>query len=68
MVSEPPAAGVPPGGEEAPRWPAEPLSRLGLEPAEAAHEEFDYRILRQVAPCPERFPRRNGVPAKKPLF
>ena len=68
VVSEPPAAGVSPGGEEPLRWPAEPLSRLGLEPAEAAHEEFDYRILRQVAPCPERFPRRNGVPAKKPLF
>jgi hypothetical protein len=29
---------------------------------------FEYQALRQVAPCPERFPRRNGVPAKKPLF
>ena len=29
---------------------------------------FEYRMLRQVEACPERFPRRNGVPAKKPLF
>ena len=26
------------------------------------------RSLRQTQPCPERFPRRNGVPAKRPLF
>jgi hypothetical protein len=32
------------------------------------HEGFEYRLLRQVEACPERFPRRNGVPAKKPLF
>ena len=32
------------------------------------HEGFEYRTLRQAEPCPERFPRRNGVPAKKPLF
>ena len=50
------------------RWPAEPLRQLGLEPAEVIREGFEYRTLRQREPCPDRFPRRNGVPAKKPLF
>jgi hypothetical protein len=27
-----------------------------------------YQIMLQVAACPERFPRRVGIPAKRPLF
>ena len=68
VVSEPPGAGEPVEADQASRWPAEALGQFGLHPAEAVHGEFDYRVLRQVAVCPERFPRRNGVPAKKPLF
>ena len=49
-------------------WPAGPLRQFGLEPLELVHEEFDYRTLRLAEPCPDRFPRRDGVPAKKPLF
>ena len=57
------------GGEDRdPTVAAEPLRQLGLETAEMIHEGFGYRILRQRELCPERFPRRNGVPAKKPLF
>jgi hypothetical protein len=26
------------------------------------------RVLDRVSPCPDRYPRRNGVPAKRPLF
>jgi 16S rRNA (guanine527-N7)-methyltransferase len=65
-----PAAGVPgaPDPSEGPRWPAEPLRQLGLEPAGLEHVEFEYQTLRQFEPCPERFPRRDGVPAKRPLF
>jgi 16S rRNA (guanine527-N7)-methyltransferase len=66
LVSEPPRSEGEARDEE--RWPAEPLRQFGLEPAEVIHEEFEYRVLRQRDPCPERFPRRNGVPAKKPLF
>ena len=66
LVSEPPRSD-PQDGQDA-RWPAEPLRQLGLEPAEVIHEGFEYRTLRQREPCPDRFPRRNGVPAKKPLF
>jgi 16S rRNA (guanine527-N7)-methyltransferase len=51
-----------------PRWPAEQLAQFGLEPVEFVHDGFSYQILRQVEVCPERFPRRNGVPAKSPLF
>lgn len=66
LVSEPPRAQG--EADDGTRWPAEPLRQLGLEPAGVTHEGFEYRVLRQVEPCPERFPRRNGVPAKKPLF
>ncbi len=53
---------------ESGRWPSAELAPLGLEPVEWVRSEFGYQILRQVLPCPDRFPRRNGVPAKKPLF
>ena len=69
VVSEPPSQAsdeVEDGSPE--RWPVEPLRQLGLEPQEVVHLRHTYRTLRQTAPCPERFPRRNGVPAKKPLF
>jgi len=66
LVSEPPRSGGEEDGDS--RWPAGPLGQLGLRPAEVMHEDFEYRLLRQVEACPERFPRRNGVPSKKPLF
>jgi hypothetical protein len=25
-------------------------------------------VLRQVSQCPEHYPRRAGIPAKRPLF
>jgi 16S rRNA (guanine527-N7)-methyltransferase len=69
VVSEPPpAASGTDERNEVSRWPAGPLRLLGLEAAELVHEGFDYRTLRQTNPCPDRFPRRNGVPAKRPLF
>ena len=70
VVSEPPrpaevAHALEPGGT---RWPAEELEALGLVPLGVVHEGFDYMTLRQVTACPDRFPRRDGVPAKRPLF
>ncbi|MGH9028934.1 MAG: 16S rRNA (guanine(527)-N(7))-methyltransferase RsmG [Acidimicrobiales bacterium] len=50
------------------RWPAEGLGRLGLEPLCVFRGDFGYEVLRQVAPCPERFPRREGIPRKRPLY
>ena len=79
IVSEPPAEVAADGNghratglEEVhrgtPRWPADRLAVLGLEPIEFVKGEFGYQILRQRQPCPEEFPRRNGVPSKRPLF
>jgi 16S rRNA (guanine527-N7)-methyltransferase len=70
IVSEPPRD-IPGGPGDAPgrsRWPAEPLRQLGLEPEDLVRVEFDYQTLRQAEACPDRFPRRDGVPAKRPLF
>ena len=58
----------PPGGAPA-RWPTEGLARLGMAPdATVVAAGAAYQVLRQVEPCPERWPRRVGVPAKRPLF
>ena len=65
VVSEPPDQS---DEEVTQRWPAGPLAQLGLRPGERLRAAFDYRALGQAEPCPERFPRRNGVPAKRPLF
>jgi 16S rRNA (guanine527-N7)-methyltransferase len=61
VVSEPP-----PGPQE--RWPSEGLALLGLEPAADWSEPFRYQALRQSTLCPDRYPRRVGIPAKRPLF
>jgi 16S rRNA (guanine527-N7)-methyltransferase len=74
VVSEPPGesahdpAGFTPDPSGTARWPAESLRQFGLVPELLVHEEFDYQTLRQADPCPDRFPRRNGVPTKRPLF
>jgi 16S rRNA (guanine527-N7)-methyltransferase len=57
----------PPGGQPD-RWSPEGVSRLGLRIGERIPAPTAYQTLVQVAPCPERFPRRVGVPAKRPLF
>jgi 16S rRNA (guanine527-N7)-methyltransferase len=67
IVSEPPES--PDGGLGAAiRWESPALSQVGLEPIEFVRDSFGYQVLRQREICPDRFPRRNGVPAKHPLF
>lgn len=62
ITSEPPAAG-------ASRWPAEGLAILGLELEALVDQPFHYAVLRRTAGAlDERYPRRVGVPAKRPLF
>jgi len=63
IVSEPPE-----GGHG--RWPEAGLVPLGLvaAPCSERHEGGWYRVLTQQERCPDRFPRRTGVPAKRPLF
>ena len=59
VVGEPPEDGVG-------RWDVAGLKGLGLTLDEIQFPTF-VRI-RQAVACPERFPRRVGVPAKRPLF
>jgi 16S rRNA (guanine527-N7)-methyltransferase len=62
IVSEPP-------DESGDRWPAEGLRELGLRPHRREHVEAT--TLQEIVverPVPDRFPRRVGVPAKRPLF
>ena len=56
----------PPGGAPD-RWPPEGLGLLGLVPDDHAVDPALQR-LRQASPCPDRYPRRPGIPAKRPLF
>ncbi len=58
----------PPDDEGTVRWPPEQLGELGLEVGPTWRSDFHYQSLRQVAVCPDRYPRRVGVPAKRPLY
>jgi 16S rRNA (guanine527-N7)-methyltransferase len=58
----------PPGGEPE-RWPATGLRQLGMVPgATGPAGGAAYQVLRQETLCPDRWPRRVGAPAKRPLF
>lgn len=58
-VSEPP--------DDAPgRWPEEGLALLGLAPVPSS--DAGVFVAEQRAEAGERFPRRVGIPAKRPLF
>ena len=61
LVSEPPE-----GFED--RWPEAGLAELGMGPARLVQTSARFALIEQLAPCPDRFPRRVGVPAKRPLF
>jgi len=60
VVSEPPS------GED--RWPAGPLEMLGLRPLLRTTTAPVMQVLVQGSSCPDEYPRRDGVPAKRPLF
>jgi 16S rRNA (guanine527-N7)-methyltransferase len=76
IVSDPPrdGDGEPGGGDgsgagaDDVRWPPAGVAPLGLVVGRAWRRPFHYQELRQQHPCPDRYPRRNGVPAKRPLF
>lgn len=62
VVTEPP-------GPRPDRWPTEPLRELGfcLLPSPAT-DQIRVQRLRLEHPAPAEYPRRAGVPAKRPLF
>lgn len=61
VVSEPP-------GDAEGRWSAERLEELGLGEPQAVRQQYGYQVMTQRRLCPVRYPRRVGVPAKRPLF
>lgn len=64
VVSEPPEVEI----ED--RWPKEGLALVGLQSAGASRVagRFGYQVLRKVNTIDGRYPRRVGIPAKRPLF
>lgn len=60
IVSEPP--------EEVERWPDDDVSVMGLRVGVRHLSNGSFQVLHQVGPCPERFPRPSGQPARRPLF
>lgn len=57
----------PPGGQPD-RWPAHGLEILGLTSLPSRVGRTAFQVLKASAPCPDRYPRRVGIPAKRPLF
>lgn len=64
VVSEPPQD---PGAR---RWPTEGLELLGLAPVSQTRfdDRFSYQVLIKRTTTPERYPRRVGIPTKRPIF
>mgnify|MGYP003346352973 CR=1 FL=1 len=60
----------PPGSAEEVRWPITGVARCELVPdgQAAVDERFGYQVLRKAGSLDDRFPRRVGIPAKRPLF
>jgi hypothetical protein len=64
VVSEPPEV------ETEDRWPSQGLALVGLQSAGASRvaDRFGYQVLRKASAIDGRFPRRVGIPVKRPLF
>lgn len=59
----------PPGPFDPERWPADGLGQLGMRAGSRLERERGaLQVLVQSTPPPDRFPRRVGVAAKRPLF
>ncbi len=61
IVSEPP-------DDDPQRWPAAGLETLGLTLEESPRPESRYVVIRRTAAVDERYPRRTGIPRKRPLW
>lgn len=60
VVSEPPVAEG--------RWPVAGLRQLGMAPLEHVGAGPRMQVVVQERLCGDPYPRRDGVPAKRPLF
>lgn len=62
VVSEPPELSV------SERWDAAGLRAVGMGDVAPQRRDANYVVITQLSTCDQRFPRRVGVPAKRPLF
>ncbi len=60
LVAEPPS--------DLDRWPDEGLAQLGMRRGLRAAAPSSVQVIVQDGLCPARYPRRVGVPSKRPLF
>jgi 16S rRNA (guanine527-N7)-methyltransferase len=60
----------PPGPADERRWPEEGLAQVGLSRASRVRldDRFGYQVLVKTVATPDRYPRRVGIPSKRPLF
>ena len=60
----------PPGDQSEARWPNRGLSELGMSAGASVRfdDRFGYQVLRKIGETPARFPRRVGIPSKRPVF
>jgi 16S rRNA (guanine527-N7)-methyltransferase len=60
----------PPGEADESRWPDDGLALVGLARLSRMRfdDRFSYQVLMRAEAAPERYPRRVGVPTKRPLF
>jgi len=60
----------PPDSESSDRWPVLGLHRLGLDPVTTLRPlmRFGYKVLRKSDSLDARYPRRVGIPVKRPIF
>lgn len=61
VVSDPPEG----AGD---RWPIEGLRRVGLQPLPLPCQRWALSCFMLDTPVADRYPRRVGIPAKRPLF
>jgi 16S rRNA (guanine527-N7)-methyltransferase len=61
------AVSEPPGGDPS-RWPAPSLDVLGLDAVSLIREPATIQLLCLRRPFPDRYPRRVGIPSKRPLW
>lgn len=62
VVADPPAA-------DPTRWPVDGVALLGLVAIERIHlDDASFQILGQESVVSDRYPRRVGIPAKRPLW
>ena len=67
VVSEPPRRHRT-GASVEPRWVPAGLEHLGLRLGRSWGGQYRYQALDQAELCPSQYPRRPGIPAKRPLF